>query len=143
MGNKYLIAFCRLLKSSFTSVPPPIVLRHPTGSQLISAELKHIACCDISINAAGSTTYELAACGVPALLVVVEDNQVELARESDKRSFAINLGWHSELRKEYLFDTMDRTIEDHALRQAMTAWGQELIDGKGAKRLADNLLNAI
>jgi hypothetical protein len=38
---------------------------------------------------------------------------------------------------------MDRTIEDHALRQAMTAWGQELIDGKGAKRLADNLLNAI
>jgi len=50
---------------------------------------------------------------------------------------------HSELHKEYLFDTMDRTIEDHALRQAMTAWGQELIDGKGAKRLADNLLNAI
>lgn len=99
--------------------------------------------CDISINAAGSTTYELAACGVPALLVVVEDNQVELARESDKRSFAINLGWHSELRKEYLFDTLDRVIEDHAVRQAMAARGQDLIDGKGAKRLADILLNAM
>jgi hypothetical protein len=93
MGNKYLIAFCRLLKSSFTSVPPPIVLRHPTGSQLISAELKHIACCDISINAAGSTTYELAACGVPALLIAAADNQLRLACEADGQGFAINMGW--------------------------------------------------
>ncbi|HBQ25195.1 MAG TPA: UDP-2,4-diacetamido-2,4,6-trideoxy-beta-L-altropyranose hydrolase, partial [Syntrophomonas sp.] len=29
--------------------------------------------CDISISAAGSTTYELAACGVPTLLVIVAD----------------------------------------------------------------------
>ncbi len=99
--------------------------------------------CDISINAAGSTTYELAACGVPALLIAAADNQLRLAREADGQGFAIDLGWHSELRKEYLFDTLDRVIEDRAVRQAMAARGQDLIDGKGAKRLADILLNAM
>lgn len=99
--------------------------------------------CDISINAAGSTTYELAACGVPALLIVAAYNQLRLASEADKRGFAINMGWRSELHKEYLFATLDRVIEDFAVRQAMAARGQDLIDEKGVERLADILLNAM
>jgi UDP-2,4-diacetamido-2,4,6-trideoxy-beta-L-altropyranose hydrolase len=50
--------------------------------------------CDISISAAGSTTYELAACGVPALLIITADNQVRLAQEAERQGMAINLGWY-------------------------------------------------
>lgn len=37
--------------------------------------------CDICISAAGSTAYELAACGLPSILIVTADNQAALARE--------------------------------------------------------------
>lgn len=60
--------------------------------------------CDISISAAGITTYELAACGVPTLLVIAADNQVELAREADSHRFTINLGWYRELQPGVLFE---------------------------------------
>lgn len=97
--------------------------------------------CDISISAAGSTTYELAACGVPALLIVAADNQVWLAREAKRQGMAINLGWYYELDVTQLYSALDSLINNHVLREKMTARGQELIDGQGAQRVAAILMD--
>lgn len=97
--------------------------------------------CDISISAAGSTTYELVACGVPALLVVAADNQLRLAREAERQGMAFNLGWYHELDAAKLFSTLDSLINNRALRGKMANSGQELIDGRGAQRVAAILLD--
>ncbi len=97
--------------------------------------------CDISISAAGSTTYELAACGVPALLVIAADNQVRLAREAEQQGMALNLGWHYELDPGKLHSTLDSLINNQVLREKMARRGQELIDGRGAQRVAVILLD--
>lgn len=99
--------------------------------------------CDIAISAAGSTTYELVACGVPALLVVAADNQLRLAQEAERRGIAFNLGWHHELEAANLYLALDRLIYDQALREKMAIRGQELIDGRGAGRVADILLKSV
>lgn len=97
--------------------------------------------CDISISASGSTTYELAACGVPTLLVIAADNQVRLAREAEQQGMALNLGWHYELDPGKLHSTLDSLINNRVLRGKMARRGQELIDGRGAQRVAAVLLN--
>lgn len=97
--------------------------------------------CDISISAAGSTTYELAACGVPAMLVIAADNQVRLAREAEQQGIAFNLGWHHELEAAGLYSALDSLINNRILKEKMARRGQELIDGQGAQRVAAILLN--
>ena len=97
--------------------------------------------CDISISAAGSTTYELAACGVPALLIVAADNQLRLAREAERQGMAINLGWYHELDVARLYAALDNLIFNYELRVKMVMNGQELIDGRGAGRVAAILLD--
>lgn len=97
--------------------------------------------CDICISAAGSTTYELAACGVPALLVIAADNQVMLAGEADRQGMAFNLGWYHELKPEKLYSALDVLINNRKLRAKMAARGQELADGRGAQRVAAILMD--
>ena len=97
--------------------------------------------CDISISAAGSTTYELAACGVPALLIITADNQVRLAQEAERQGMAINLGWYHELDVARLYSALDKLIINYELRVQMAMHGQELIDGRGARRVAAILVD--
>ncbi len=99
--------------------------------------------CDISISAAGSTVYELAACGVPPLLVIVADNQVRLAQEAQRQGVAFNLGWHHELDTTRLYSALDYLINNRAVRERVSRRGQELVDGQGAQRAASILLNEI
>ena len=97
--------------------------------------------CDISISAAGSTTYELAACGVPALLIITADNQVRLAREAERQGMAINLGWYHELEAARLYSALDNLILNYELRAQMAMHGQKLIDGRGTQRVAAILVD--
>ncbi len=97
--------------------------------------------CDISISAAGSTTYELAACGVPALLVIAADNQVRLVREAEMQGMALNLGWYHELDAARLNSALDSLINNQPLREKMAKRGQKLVDGRGAQRVAAILVD--
>jgi UDP-2,4-diacetamido-2,4,6-trideoxy-beta-L-altropyranose hydrolase len=102
---------------------------------------KLIDFCDIAISAAGSTTYELAACGLPALLIIAADNQVRLAREAERQGMAVNLGWYHELDVARLYSALDNLIINNELRVQMAMYGQKLIDGRGAQRVAAILVD--
>lgn len=96
--------------------------------------------CDICISASGSTVYELAACGVPAILLVSADNQIMLAEEAARIGLALNLGWHNTISKRLLLDSLDGILNDYPRREFMAILGQRMIDGYGAKRVAEILL---
>jgi len=96
--------------------------------------------CDISISAAGSTTYELAACGLPSIIISAADNQVMLAEEADHRGISINLGGLCRINYPDLERILNRLLDDYDLRKSMAAAGQKIIDGNGAARTAKTLL---
>lgn len=98
---------------------------------------KLISMCDIAVSAAGSTMYEICACGVPAITFSVADNQIIGAAEFDKMGLAINLG---DMR---VVDSLVRSIltsiselsRDYDLRCKMANRMQEVVDGYGADRI--------
>lgn len=98
---------------------------------------------DICISAAGSSCYELAACGVPAILMITADNQRLLAEEASRQGVAVNLGWYDQLKKNDLFLALDRLIDNYKLRQNMGTRGQETVDGYGAERVAELMVEAV
>ncbi|MCK5818665.1 MAG: UDP-2,4-diacetamido-2,4,6-trideoxy-beta-L-altropyranose hydrolase [Psychromonas sp.] len=99
--------------------------------------------CRMAICAAGSIVYELAYCGVPSILLTVADNQLFSAQSHQKA------GWC------YAFDGLDshglrlafsRAIylwADNVQLTAMSEKAMQLIDGKGVKRITDQILKIL
>lgn len=55
---------------------------------------------DLAIAACGSTLYELAACNIPTIGVVLAENQVELANSMEEQGMIYNIGWYNKLNKK-------------------------------------------
>lgn len=94
----------------------------------------------LAVSAAGSTAWELAFMGVPALLVSVAENQRPVAAALEHHGAAVDLGWHTELEGERLRNHLEGLIRDRDARSEMTRRGQELVDGEGADRVVAQLL---
>ena len=96
--------------------------------------------CDLAIVGAGVTVSEFIYLGVPVAALILADNQEPTANALQKCGLGVNLG---------RFDRMD----DHALTEAlktivsmpenleeMAFKGKQIVDGKGAARLAAHVL---
>jgi UDP-2,4-diacetamido-2,4,6-trideoxy-beta-L-altropyranose hydrolase len=98
-----------------------------------------MAWADLAISAAGSTTWELAFLGLPALLLILAKNQEEIARELDGVGAAINLGWASHTDEDRIARALTVLGGDRDRRESMAARGRSLVDGKGVWRVLDVL----
>ena len=94
---------------------------------------------DVAISAAGSTCWELAYAGVPALLVVVADNQRLLAEHLDAEGVAVNLGWHSALTPAVIGQSFVKFLDQSQPRRGAVLRGQALVDGCGSLRVVDRM----
>jgi len=66
---------------------------------------------------------------------------VRLAREAERQGMAVNLGWYHELDVARLYSALDNLIINNELRVQMAMYGQKLIDGRGAQRVAAILVD--
>lgn len=101
--------------------------------------------CDIAISAAGSTLYELCACGTPTISYIVADNQTNAAKEFDRKGIIVNAG-DCRNNTSFINDLKDRLLllkNDCNKRSLLSAKMQDLIDGFGADRIADELIKEI
>lgn len=99
--------------------------------------------CDVAVAAAGSTLYELCACGTPTLTYVLADNQLPGAAAFARRGLMVNAG-DCRGDKDFcprLLDALAGLCADVPRRAAMAAAMRHTVDGNGAARLADALLN--
>jgi spore coat polysaccharide biosynthesis predicted glycosyltransferase SpsG len=96
--------------------------------------------CDIAISAAGQTLYELLRSGLPTIAVQVIDNQADNVRGLT-RAGAIGFAGLVEdsltLQNIAAFLAAWDAPED---RQALADRGQALIDGRGCRRIVDQIL---
>ena len=94
-----------------------------------------LAGADLAISAAGSTCWEMALMGLPALLLVTADNQRGLATALHRCGAAHSLGEAATLDVEALRHQVAAISRSPERRRAMAAAGRRLVDGRGASRV--------
>lgn len=94
---------------------------------------------DLFITASGSTLYELAACGVPSISVVLAEDQQKAAKEMHRHGISYNIGGVMQVESRVLLTVLDM-FSDVTVRQQMSALGQKLIDGCGVQRAVFKIL---
>lgn len=94
---------------------------------------------DIAVSAGGTTTYELAYMGVPAMLLVRADNQKAVAEGMMHAGCAVNIGRIEEVTSEDIVREVGALLSDAERQKRMSDAGRKLVDGKGVSRLLDAL----
>lgn len=89
---------------------------------------------DLAITGSGTTLYELAATGTPALAFCLAENQGENIKTMSEYGIVVNLGQGNKLIEERFYNKVDSLIENSKLRENMSELGQQLVDGKGVQR---------
>lgn len=118
------------LAAAVAAAPDRFSLRHDAKNM---AELMTWA--DLAISAAGSTALELAALGVPMLLLVLAGNQAPGAERMHALGAARNLGWSRDLSPATLAEAVRQLICDPVERTRLARTAQALVDGRGAPRV--------
>ncbi len=95
---------------------------------------------DIAVSAGGSTLYELCACGTPAISYAFADNQLENVRKFDADNI---IDYAGDLRSddvpERILALLGKLSTSPSLRKQRSRQMQALVDGKGARRIAEAL----
>jgi len=94
-----------------------------------------IAWADLVISAAGSTALELAALGIPALLVAVAANQKPLGRALATAGAAVYLGAWSGLTSPQVAARGLDLVSDQPRLRGLREMGPQIVDGQGSRRV--------
>lgn len=95
----------------------------------------HYRWADLAITGGGSTLWELAYIGVPALTFVLADNQEASSLRLDQLGTVRCLGRPAKLCNEDLAIAVTDLVTNVDLRRRMIATGRQLIDGRGSQRV--------
>jgi UDP-2,4-diacetamido-2,4,6-trideoxy-beta-L-altropyranose hydrolase len=90
---------------------------------------------DAALTAAGSTCWELCYMGIPALVVIVAENQVRIAQGLEVSGAAENLGHHSRLSAADIAQAIASLLSRPVSRKELSTHARALVDGYGAARV--------
>lgn len=97
--------------------------------------------CDIAVSAGGTTLYELCACGIPTICLSIAENQEETGRWQDKgyMRYAGNACKNMDECINNCVINIKVYCENVKIREKLSKRMQSLLDGLGAKRIAEYL----
>lgn len=111
---------------------------HPVGFARAPASLAPcMRVADLCLATSGLTKYELAALGVPAILVSIDDIHATIHLAFDAVGSARHIGVVQTLRPTAVAEHIRTLLDDHDYRSALSAAGRNLVDGGGADRILD------
>jgi spore coat polysaccharide biosynthesis predicted glycosyltransferase SpsG len=93
----------------------------------------------MALATAGSTCWELCYLQLPAVLVVAAENQRPIAAALADRGAAIDLGWADDVEVGAVVSAVLNLAEDDDRRKQMATTGRQLVDGRGAVRVVEEL----
>ena len=103
------------------------------------AKLMHSA--DISMGSGGSTNWERCILGLPAIVSIVSNNQIDVTKALSEKKCIINLGHVKKIKdKDYL--NAIKSLNNKILYQ-MSQKSFRLVDGKGKERISRHILSII
>jgi len=95
---------------------------------------------DLAVSTAGSTVWELAYLGVPAVLGVVAENQRLGAGALQKSGAAVAFNGTAMSAAEEFRQALDLVYADQSRRSAMIEAAQRIVDGMGAARVVRTVI---
>lgn len=114
--------------------------RHRTRVLLNVGNMAELmAASDLAISAAGITACELAAVGIPMLLITIAENHAHTAEQFQSQGMCRSLGWYNRYDTRSLSDHIAEFLDDSEGRnRALLASSR--IDARGAERVVAALL---
>ena len=97
----------------------------------------------LAVASFGVSAYELAACGVPAVHLCLTDDHARSSSAFDSEGAAVTAGVFGRLTAEALAAPIRRLIGRAGLRGQMARRASQLVDGRGAARVAALVAAAI
>lgn len=104
----------------------------------VSDMAERMCLADVSIGAAGGTSWERCCLGLPAVLVVLADNQVSGAAALERAGAALVISEPEALKAE--LPSVLARMSDPATLQAMSHAAAEVTAGEGASMVADSMV---
>jgi spore coat polysaccharide biosynthesis predicted glycosyltransferase SpsG len=99
--------------------------------------------CQLALCAAGSITWELFAIGLPRLLVSTAPNQRPLAAAAQRHGAGIDLGEALTVQPAAITAALSQLLVAADQRRDQAQSGRSLVDGEGARRVAQALMEEI
>jgi spore coat polysaccharide biosynthesis predicted glycosyltransferase SpsG len=94
-----------------------------------------MAWADAAVTAGGSSVWELARLGVPALGIGRAGQETQLLRVAAARGMAIDLGFHLDVTPELIAGRLDRLLRDADERARLSRAARRVVDGLGPRRV--------
>jgi UDP-2,4-diacetamido-2,4,6-trideoxy-beta-L-altropyranose hydrolase len=101
---------------------------------------KLMAWADAAITGGGSTCWELAFMGLPALTIILAAQERPVAEGLAAKGAAVNLGWQGDLTEARLAQALAELIASSRIRARQAHRGRALVDGHGGARVREKLL---
>jgi UDP-2,4-diacetamido-2,4,6-trideoxy-beta-L-altropyranose hydrolase len=98
-----------------------------------------MAWADLAVTAGGSTCWEMALLGLPAIIIIIAKNQSPIAEKLREAGSALNLGWSYELSIEDIKQNIEHILFSEKLRREYSTRSKYLVDGSGAQRAVKSL----
>jgi spore coat polysaccharide biosynthesis predicted glycosyltransferase SpsG len=98
--------------------------------------------CQLAMCAGGTTLHELACLGEPTVMVTIAENQVAPARAWQEAGLGTVLGELGSVRDEVASALLKSCLADGERRLAMAKRAWDMQDGRGAERVARELVQA-
>ncbi len=95
---------------------------------------------DLMVGSGGMSVYEIAALGTPGIVLGQNAREDKRMREFARHGTVEYLGLGPEVDEAALLTAVSRLLSDFELRQAMSERGRTLVDGWGATRTAEVVL---
>ena len=94
---------------------------------------------DMALTACGSTCWELAYMGIPAIVIVLADNQAGIAEGLAEAGITEYLGRFDTVNNKDLIHAIESLAFDYSTRRRRSIQARKLVDGRGASRILDVL----
>jgi UDP-2,4-diacetamido-2,4,6-trideoxy-beta-L-altropyranose hydrolase len=94
-----------------------------------------MAWADLAVTAAGCTCWELAFMQVPAVAMILAENQRRVAEPLAAAGAVTNLGWAERLTENDLAEAIASACRDRERRTGQIEAGRRIVDGHGADRV--------
>ncbi len=96
---------------------------------------------DLALVSFGTTVYELAATGLPAIALAISEDHAQAAEIFARGGSLITLGLHSRISPEEIQTAVHHLLNDAPKRLEMARCGQTIVDGRGTERVAQILVS--
>lgn len=95
--------------------------------------------CHFALTAGNGWSVELAAVGIPQLIIVQSEQYWPTAQRLEEEGCATCVGWHESVSAGTIRNGVQNLLSDSLERQAMSRCGRQLVDARGPDRLINAL----